>query len=535
LVTLSPYILREYKVNDNFTEWTLILRKGMKWSDGVPFTSADFEFWYEDTLLNKDVTPAISAMWQTNGNVMKLEAVDEVTVKIAFTDPYPAFDTVMLYSARFENNLWAPKHYLEKYHKKYNPDADTLAKSEGHEGWARALNYHKNRMQSDTDTKAPGITPWILTQIDPQGNKYFERNPYYWVVDKEGNQLPYLDQQIVVLVQDAQTRTLKLASGELHAAAENPLPVKDYTLYKNGEQQGDYTTYLFDNTRGSDAAYTFNLNHKDPVLRKIFNEVIFREAMSLAINRQQINDVLYFGKAVIRQAVPPANTSFIEPWMNDYMCQYDPEGANKRLDDLGLKWNAAHTQRLRPDGKPFAIILESTEEYTPMGEMVAEMWTAVGIKTDYKQQERSFARERFVTNERDAQSFTFSPVSEFTLRADTRLVRPAWRRDEIGFAAIWTEWYDTNGAKGEKPPAEVDYQQKLIDEWVVLSPSNPEYLKKGKEWLTTHTKTLWYIGLSVAPRVVMISNKLGNTPKEGTFANDYIFWYPYRMETWYLK
>jgi peptide/nickel transport system substrate-binding protein len=431
--------------------------------------------------------------------------------------------------------MWAPRHYLEKWHIKYNPQAADLAKSEGFETWAQAFNQHKDKTQAQTDVNCPDISPWVLSQVDAQGNKYFDRNPYYFVVDKEGNQLPYIDQQIGVIVADAQVRTLKLASGELHAAAENPLPVKDYTLYKQNEAQGNYTTYLFDNTRGSDCSFTFNVTHKDPVLREIFNNVKFREAMSLAINRQQINEVLYFNRAVVRQAVPPANTSFMENWMNDYMVEYDVDEANQRLDEIGLKWNAAHTQRLRPDGRPFQIVLESTEEFTPMGEMVAEMWTAVGVKTDYKQNERTFARERYRTNERDAQCFTFDSVAEFALRSDPVKIRPPWQGDELGHAPLYREWYDTNGAGGMEPPQDIKDLRTLVDEWLALSPSNSQYIEKGKEMLNIFTRNLWYIGLTVAPRVVIISNKLGNTPTEGTFAGDYSFWYPFRGDSWYFK
>jgi len=257
--------------------------------------------------------------------------------------------------------------------------------------------------------------------------------------------------------------------------------------------------------------------------------------MSLAINRQQINDLLYFGKAKAFQAVPPPSTSFMEQWMSEYMIQYDVAGANQRLDDMGLKWNAAHDQRLRPDGKPLQIVLESTEEFTPMGEMVAEMWTAVGVKTSYKQNERTFERERFTTNDRDAQCFTFDNVAEFALRGDPSKIRPPFVRDELGFATTYYQWYDTNGASGDNPPQELKDLRALVDKWIVLAPSDPQYVELGKQMMTTFTKNLWYIGLTVAPRVVMISNKLGNTPTEGTFANDYSFWYPYRGDSWYFK
>ena len=532
LKTMRPFLAKDVQSNSDFTVWTVTLRKGMKWSDGEPFTSDAFKFWYEDLLLNQELTPVVANSFIVGDTVMKMEFPDDVTVRFVFPAPNPTFELVMLRS--FNYAMWLPRHYLSKWHIKYNPQAGDVAKQEGYDSWTQCFNVHRDKSQAQTDVNAPDISPWVLSQVDAQGNKYFDRNPYYFVVDKAGNQLPYIDQQIGVIVADAQVRTLKLASGELHAAAENPLPVKDYTLYVQNEAQGDYTTYLFDNTRGSDCSFTFNITHKDPVLRKLFTDVKFREAMSLAIDRQQINDVLYFGKAIIRQAVPPANTPFMEPWMNDYMAQYDVAAANQRLDELGLPWNASHTQRMRPDGRPLQIVLESIEEFTPMAEMVSEMWTAVGVKTDYKQNERTFARERYQTNERDAQCFTLDSVAEYALRADPTAIRPPFRTDELGFATLYWNWW-TDPSTGEEPPENIKYLRNLIEEWRVLAPSNPQYMEKGNEMMNIFTKELWYIGLTVAPRVVMISNKLGNTPKEGTFANDYNFWYPYRGDAWYFK
>ena len=535
LKTMTPMLLKEYTVNDDFTEWVLTLRKGLKWSDGEPFTSDALMFWYEDILLNEEVTPTVHDRYISGGEVMKMEAVDDETVKVSFAAPYPAFDVVMMNSCGPGEYMWAPRHYLENWHIKYNTEAEALAKEEGQESWVAAFNIHKDRGQTGTDCEAPDISPWLLREIDDQGNRYFHRNPYYFVVDKEGNQLPYIDEQVSVLVADAQTRTLKLMSGELHAAAENPLPVSEYTLYKDGEAQGDYTTYMFENTRGSDCAFTFNITHKDPVLRELFNDVKFREAMSLSIDRQQINEVLFFNRATIRAAVPPPDTSFMDDWMNDYMTEFDPEGAGERFDELGLEWDAAHAQRTRPDGSTLVLVLETTEEFAAMAEMVAEMWTEAGIKTEFKQQERSFMRERFLTNERDVQCFTFDSVAEFALRSNPEKIKPAWVRDELGFAPLYREWYDSDGASGEEPPQELQDFRAAVEEWQLLTPGSDEYIQAGKDILKTHTENLWYVGLTVAPRVVIISNTLGNTPDEGTFAGDYKFWFPFRGDAWYFK
>lgn len=528
--TVEPFILKSYDVNEDFTEYVIHLREGMKWSDGEPFTADDFVFWYEDITMNAELTPAVPTLWETG----KIEKVDDVTVKVSFSTPMPSF-VVRMQKGDIGNRFFAAKHYLSKWHIKYNPDAEKLAKEENFENWVMCFKYHADRGQTGTDL-GPDITPFVMYNIDTNGNKYFARNPYYFVVDREGNQLPYIDEQVCVIVADAQTRTLKLINGELDAAGENPLPVKDYTLYKENEDNGNYNVFLFDNSRGSDAAFTFTQTLADETLNALFTNVKFREAMSLAIDRDAINETLYFGLATVRQAVPPANTSFYEEWMGDYMVEFDPDAAAARLDELGCVMGSDGV-RLMPDGKPFNIIVESTEEFAPVGEMVTEMWTAVGVKSTFKQQERSYARERYASNEREAQVFTFDNVAEPSLYAQyfDKIYPPFGENNEIGQAPLWAEWFNTKGTDGQEPPAEIKKLRADIDKVVTMKQGSDEYLALGKEILTDFTKQLYFIGITVAPRVIIFNRDLGNTPTEGIFANDYNFWYPFNCDAWYFK
>lgn len=534
--TTEPFVLKGYDVNEDFTEYTLYFREGMKWSDGEPFTTEDVMFYWEDIVCNEEVTPAKATKWTG----ASFEKVDDYTVKVIYEQPYPAFKVAMQKGGPTNKGnggdwIWAAKHHLQKWHIKYNPDAEALAKEEGYENWAMAFNAHKDRGQEGIDF-GPDLTPFVMYNIDTLGNKYFARNPYYFVVDAEGNQLPYIDEQQCIIVADAQARTQKLIDGELDAAGENPLPVKDYTLYKENEEKGNYNVYLFQNSRGSDCSFTFNQTIADETLRSIFTNVKFREAMSISIDRSLINETLYFGLAEIRQAVPPSNTTFYKDWMGEYAVQYDPDGANAILDELGYTWNADKTVRLMPNGKPFNIILETTEEFVPMGEMVSEMWTAVGVKTTLKQQERSFARERYMTNEREAQCFTFDSVAEPTLFANSYdKMLPPFARDEIGCAPLWRTWIETDGASGEEPPVGVLKLREDMLAHLGMVPGTPEYLELGEQILTDFTHGLYYIGLTVAPRVIIISKDLGNTPTEGIFAGDYNFWYPFNCDAWYFK
>lgn len=537
LRTMRPFLIYDWEVNDDFTVYTLYLREGLRWSDGERLTSGDFRFWFDHVLMNEYLTPVIPTRYISGGEVMQLETPDDYTVIYSFANPNPAFDITMLRSMFPGDVKWDPQHYLQDFHIDFNPDADAVAQEYGFEDWVQHFLHRRDRTQAGTNVTVPCVTPWVLSRIDEQGNRYFDRNPFYFVVDREGNQLPYIDQQIGVLVPDNQNRILRLMNGELHAAAENPLPVRDFTLYVEGEEQGNYTVFLFDNTRATDAAVTFNINHSDLVLREIFNDLRFREAMSLAIDRNVINATLFYGRADARQAVPPPypNTSFMEDWMFDHMMEFNLEEANRLLDEMGLEMNAAG-QRLRPDGEPLFFVLETIEEFAPQGEMVSEMWTEnVGVRVELRVQERAFMRERFSTNERDAQMFTLDSVTEFALRANPDGLRPAWRSWEIGFAPLYYEWFATGGEEGLEPPAEIQELRDMVNEWIVMSPEDPAFQELGREIAERHTLSMYYIGTTVAPRVVIISNLLGNTPTEGTFAGDFGFWYPFRGDSWFFR
>ena len=491
----------------------MTLRKGLKYHDGSPLTADDFIFWYEDVLLNKEVTPSIATTWMINGEVMKMSKVDDLNVLVTFAGPNPNFDLTMVRS--YENlSMFAPKAYLKNWHIKYNEKANDVAKTEKFETWAQAFNFHIDKFQTQTDTKVPDVSTWFLSKIDDLGNKYFERNPYYWAVDTAGNQLPYINSQVATMVKDKDVRNLKLIAQELDNAGENPLPLSDFTLYKENETKGNYRVFLFDNTRGGDVGMSLNLTHKDPVLRKIFNDVKFRQALSMAINRKQINDVRAFGKGLIRQATIPPSVSFYEAWMGDYFIEYSVDKANALLDEIGLKWDAAKKVRLRPDGKPLEIVMETWEEFAPFAEQTAEMWTAVGVKTTMKQEERSLWDQRLPANELDATADPYDSVAEPVLRANSMSrIRPGGDTQ----MPLWKSWFATGGKQGEEPPQEYKDLYALCDKFAVAKPGTTEYLAVGKEIATKYTQSLIRFGVLPRPARDHLLEQAGQRTDQGYF------------------
>lgn len=534
LATITPNIVRDWDIAEDFTSITLYLREGMKWSDGHPFTADDWMFWYESIALNEQLNPVKMQAWLVDGQMFKMTKIDDHTIRLDFAAPYPSID-IVLAKSHWNGQFFAPKHYLSQFHIDYNDKAEELAKEAGYSTWWEAFQFYSAFDQTQLNPDLPGITPWVLKSIDTFGNKYFERNPYYWKVDTAGNQLPYVDGQLRELVSDGEVRILKFIAGELHSAGENPLPVADYTLYKENEAAGNYRTMLFDNTRGSDASVVFNLTVQNPALRELFNNVEFRKAMSLGIDRQEINDILYFGQAKALQATAPPMTSFIEEWMTTYFAEFDPDKANAMLDEIGLTWHSSGNYRLLPNGERLRITIEATEEFAAVAEMVAEHWTNyLGVTANLQVVERTFFYERALSNDRECAVWTFDGASEFMMRENGGRLLPTWG-EPLGVAPLWQTWFDTNGSSGEQPPQEVIDQYNAVQKFLYTTPGTDEYFALGREILTRHGENVWAIGTTVAPRVILMSNKLGNTPNEGTFAWDFGFWSPYKGDQWFFK
>jgi len=531
-----PNIARGWDLSEDMKTLTVYLRRGMKWSDGVSFNADDFLFWYEDIILNDELTPAKPWAWSPGGELAKVEKLNDYTVRFRFATAYPSVIPMLALDLK----PFAPKHYLKKWHPKYNPEANEIAKKEGYEEWWQAFAFHYTPdSQERQDTNRPSADTWVLKKIDSSGNKYFERNPYYFKIDTAGNQLPYIDTQARILIENKEIEVLKVVAGELDYAGNN-LTLENYPLFKKGEEKGGYHTLLFDKLWGSELFFSFELNHKDPVLREIFNDIRFRQAMSLAINREDISQTLYFGKAVPRQATVPPETSFYEDWMGKYYTEYAPERANELLDEMGLG-KGKDGYRLRPDGEILAMTIEYCPAEGPRAkicQLVGEYWEKVGVKVEVKEIARTLYLTRGKAVERDMGIWQFGGVAELNLQAARlKRFRPPFSAPVNPASSIeWWNWYTSNGETGEEPPEEIKRLFRLCDEWLTTVIGTEEYMRLGKEILTINVENLYCIGtVGQAPWPIIIKNNLKNTPEKGAFGWSYRIWKPYQPDQWFFK
>ena len=352
IVTNMP---ERYELSGDGMTFTFKLRAGMKWSDGEPFGLHDIEFWHTDILQNESLTPSVPGGFAPGGEVMRYEAVDETTARLHFSAPHPLFTTLLV--GGWGGVLTPPSHYLKQFHIAHNSDADKVAKEAGFDAWHQYFN-DRNRHFIGFPMKPdlPTLNPYTQTRKETDLLVY-ERNPFYWKVDSEGNQLPYIDRIVSRRLEELQVYYGKIISGEADfAAAEgHTVNFQEFPMFKENEAAGQYRVLLWQYTNQSSPTLMLNQTLEgDDVLRDLFREVNFRRALSLAIDRHEINEVLYFGRAKPTQINALSTSKYYNPDYDDSWAQFDPDRANQMLDELGLEWDRNREFRLRSDGKRLA-------------------------------------------------------------------------------------------------------------------------------------------------------------------------------------
>jgi len=520
---IMPDVAKAYDFSADKKTLTIYLRKGMKWSDGAPFTADDIMFCWEDILSNKELYPAGPPAWlgwHVGEEFPRIEKVDDYTVRLHFPKPFPAAVGTISNWNTLQNFFYDPKHYLKKWHIKYNPDANELAKKEGYDYWWQAFNYHRNVNWWGWDhVGVPVVSPWMLESITPTA-RIWVRNPYFYAVDTAGNQLPYIDKVVVTTCGDQETVNMKTIAGELSFSGMM-LSMDNYPLYKENAEKGGYRVLLWSLAEGEMLQFSFNLNHPDPVLRKIFQDIRFRRAMSLAINRDEINEVAYFGMAMPCQStVAPTCSFYKKEWAEAY-AQYDPKKANVLLESMGLRWDAKRQYRLRPDGKPLSVTIEMVEGLFPgmkkVCELIREYWETVGVQVNLKVVERAYHGQRISAGELDVGMWHSDRMEE--LRCYIPGATKFEPHSEMSWAIKWGLWRTTGGKSGEEPPEEWKKQWKRMSDW--YSATTPEeYKRLAQEIFDFFAEQLICIGtVGYGPGPVVVKNNLKNVVEKALYGD----------------
>lgn len=530
-----PYFAKGYELADDAMSLTLYLREGMKWSDGHPFTVDDILFWWEDQIQNAELTPVVPIIWRPGGELTTFEKVDDYTLRMSFAVPYRPILSYVAYWGSQQGNFFQPRHYLENWHIDYNENANELAQEEGFEFWYQAFLSHADNNPSQQDVNLPTLSPWMLVSRTPSRAVY-ERNPYFLAVDPEGNQLPYID-RVTADALEREVLVIRLAAGELDYGGQS-LVLTDLPVLRQSQDQGDYRLLLWPSPVPAEIALAFNLNHNDPALREIFQDVRFRRAMSLGINRDEINDLVFLGLGTPMQAtVHPSNSYFKEEWARAY-ADYDPDTANQLLDEMGLERGPDGIRR-RPDGQPLRISIDysSTLQFaTETMELVQSYWQDLGINTATNAQERSLYYTRAQTGELDVGSWHTDRMMEF--RVNIPNVTKWNGLSELGYAVDWQQWLNTDGEAGEEAAGSAGEAwfafMDMLREWYTVE-SEEDYMRLAEEIWDNQAENLWVIGtVGLAGRPMVAQNAIGNFPEERFWGDDTSWWRTASPEQWYL-
>ena len=407
-----PNVAKGWEVSEDGTQITLFLREGMKWSDGEPFTSADYMFWYEHVYQNKDLVPVTSPFFNIAEGAT-LEAPDDYTLVFTFPFANSLFLEVLGSSVDVYGGLAvfgyqgtggvSPAHYMQQFHPDFVDQAelDALVAQEGFDNWVNLFKF-KNGWQANADL--PVITPWRTVNPITTDTWVLERNPYYYGVDTAGNQLPYIDTISMSLAEDLEVLNLRAIAGDYDYQARHVSLANLPALLENAEA-GGYTVSLDPAQHGADGAFQFNQSYEaDEEVGKWISNADFRRALSLAVDRDAINEVVFLGIGTPGSAVVAETSPFNPgPEYRDLWSTYDPDQANALLDSIGLTEKDADGFRLRTDnGERLVLDLPAIPafiQFTQLAELVAADWADVGIFANVVESERGLVENRRQANE----------------------------------------------------------------------------------------------------------------------------------------
>ena len=512
---LVPDILEKVEVEANRI-FTFTLREGHLWSDGEPFTTEDFRYYWEDVANNAQLEPGgPERQLLVDGQPPRFEVLDARTVRYSWDKPNPLFLTAVAGARPLY--IYMPAHYMKQFHERYADKARlaSLVQSENVQGWTN-LHQRFGRQYRPENPAMPSLQPWQNTTQTPSERYVFKRNPNFHRVDPEGTQLPYLD-EVILNIASSDIIPAKTGAGESDLQARY-LAFSDYTFLKQGAEGNGYEVRLWPQAKGSEMVLLPNLNSKDPAWAKTFQNADVRRALSLAIDRADINETIFFGLATpAANSVLEGSPLYEEEYALAY-AQYDPDRANELLDAAGLERGSDGTRRL-PNGAPMEIIVETAgfpAIDTDVLQLVAENWKAIGVKLFVKPSQRDILRRRVGNGE---------TVMSVWQGLDRGLATADMDPEELApVSSLQGQWPDygryveTKGVAGTKPEGAVGQLSSLYEQWRgATEPARQREI--WKEMLGIYTDQVFTIGIvSGSLQPVVVSNRLKNVPDEGVWS-----------------
>ncbi len=546
LETIVPNVAKSWEWNDDYTQLTFHLRAGHKWSDGQPFTSADVKFWYDNLALDPNINEKPKDYVTVAGERMTVDTPDDTTVVFNLPAPKPG---LLAHFATHYAQGFQPKHFLGQFHPDVNPDADARAQELGFEnGYAAIKAYYGNSDWMDTPTPmlnapdqlaklpadaAPTLESHIVVRETTEG-RHFVANPYFHMVDTTGQQLPYINEMDELYANDQEVRLLKLVNGEADYKTQS-LQLSDAPILLENQEKGGYSVQL--KPKIAMHAISFNVTSADEEKRAVFGDFRFRKAMSVAINREELNQTAYFGEGAIQQYTGFSPLpDYIDPQWKSFAAEFDPDGAKALLDEVGVVDKDGDGFRDLPSGAPLVLNLQFATQGIAgqVVELIGQHWANVGINTTVKEITPDEYRSAQSSNQLDVGLWEKGQPTGIILGNNELWVPPFENYFAHRTGMLWAEWVDSNGSSGVEPPEYVKQMMADINTLQSTPAGTDEFKATANRLVENMVSNLLFIGTALTPDPIYHRNALKNFPEFKTASYEYYRTYPYRGAQWWL-
>lgn len=544
---IGPGLVESWELNGDQSEWTLHFRKGLKWSDGQPWSTDDIMFWWEDLVLNEqhsDTPP--DECKSGRGTLATFRAPDDVTLVLSFDAPAPlTADRLAMWTNGTIGNgpKWmVPKHFAKQFHPRYNKSAP--------EDWATQGGVFESKVDYSRNPGCPTMTGWRLARFKEGQSIVWERNPYYYCVMPNGDQLPYIDTLTMSIVQDPEVGKLQMQRGA-YDYVHGPffyLSLADVSALKQSEPTSNLDVLLWDSGQGTGSAFFFNYDYPDPKLRKLIRDPRFRKALSLAVNRPEIQKSIYFntGEPTTGTLSPKAKEYSVSEegrevyrsW-RDSAVNHDAKAAQDLLDEIGVVDKDGDGKREMPDGSPLRIRLDypanATDEHKTKNSYLIKYWEEIGVDAT----ENPVAPEAWP--DQWSQGTLMSHSAWSVGDGPNHLVYPQWLVpiESTRWAPLEGQWYNVRGTPDEHKQVDLDPFKRTpprmepeeggpVEQlWRIYDRTRvePDELKRTQmvwEMIKIHIEYGPFFQGSVAnPPLVILANKdLNNVPRKENLAQE---------------